>query len=175
MTLVERIKFMSPVKVIAFIFLSAVAFVTAAEEVKVGDISIMRAWANPLPPISENGAAYISLSNHAMKADRLLAASSPIADGVQFHTHVQNGQAMMMKRIESVAIDPHGTIEMVPSKMHLMLIDLKKPLVAGAQFPLTLTFEKAGTTTVTVMIESGQIPATTKPMDHSMQHDKHKQ
>ena len=41
-----------------------------------------------------------------------------------------------------------------------MLIDLEAPLVRGQSFPMTLTFEKAGSLTVTVKVEK---PGATEP------------
>ena len=44
----------------------------------------------------------------------------------------------------------HGT----PDGHHLMLLDLKAPLKDGDRFPVTLTFEKAGTHTVQVWVQT---------------------
>jgi copper(I)-binding protein len=40
-----------------------------------------------------------------------------------------------------------------PGGLHIMLIGLKAPLKQGETFPLTLTFAKAGTTTVEVVVQ----------------------
>jgi periplasmic copper chaperone A len=49
-------------------------------------------------------------------------------------------------------VPPGGTLEMKPSGMHIMLMDLKGGLKLGQQFPLTITFEKAGTVEVPVKV-----------------------
>ena len=41
-----------------------------------------------------------------------------------------------------------------PGSYPVMLLGLKKPLVAGQSFPLTLTFAKAGNIPVTVAIQA---------------------
>jgi copper(I)-binding protein len=51
---------------------------------------------------------------------------------------------------------PRGTTRAAPAGLHLMLIDLKQPLVAGTHFPLRLKFKNAGQTTVEVTVESRQ-------------------
>jgi len=40
-------------------------------------------------------------------------------------------------------------VTLEPASFHLMLLDLKRPLTEGETFPGTLTFEKAGTISVT--------------------------
>ena len=95
---------MRTLTIITTLLLASLVFTSNANETRVGDITITHAWANPLPPVLENGAAFISFSNHAMNDDRLISASSPAAKEIQFHTHVKHGIAMMMKRIESVDV-----------------------------------------------------------------------
>ena len=41
-----------------------------------------------------------------------------------------------------------------PGSYHVMLMGLKKPLVAGQSIPLTLTFAKAGNISVTVPVQA---------------------
>ena len=41
-----------------------------------------------------------------------------------------------------------------PNGHHLMLLDLKAPLKDGDRFPLTLHFEKAGSSTVQVWVQT---------------------
>ena len=48
-----------------------------------------------------------------------------------------------------------------------MLIGLTAPLKAGDKFPLTLTFEKAGTVTLEVEV---QAPAAAAPPAHQHRH-----
>ena len=157
------------------IALFAVTLVAPAQEFKVGQLSVHNPWARPLPPVSKNGAAYLSVTNHAMHAERLVSASTPIAGHVEFHTHVRSGEMMMMQRLEAVEIGAHGTVNMVPGGMHVMLIGMKKPLIAGESFALTLNFENAGSTVVAVTIEARANSAQMPTMQHAppaMQHGK---
>ena len=158
---------------ISVIALSALGFTTAARDFDVGDIRINDAWARPLPPLSTNGAAYLSLANSAMHADRLVSGSSPIAERVEFHTHIHSGSMMMMKRLNAVPIAAHDTVTMAPGGMHVMLVGLKKPLTAGDSFALTLTFDTAGTTVVTVLVEARANRAQMPAMKHAAPSKKH--
>ncbi len=63
------------------------------------------------------------------------------------------------------ARDPGGNLELEPGSYHLMLFDLRQPLKKGDKFPLTLTFARAGTLEVSVVVEDMAMPigATRKP------------
>ena len=57
-----------------------------------------------------------------------------------------------MRRIDGVDVDPGATAVFAPGGLHIMLIKLKAPLKEGESFPLTLTFEKAGSMEVEAMV-----------------------
>jgi copper(I)-binding protein len=54
--------------------------------------------------------------------------------------------------------------------LHLMLMDLKRQLKEGDKFPLTLTFEKSGSVTVTVLV--GKAGAMGPDMDPHANHQR---
>lgn len=139
-----------------------------AHDFSVGPVMVSNPWSPPLPPISENGVAYLNLSNHEMKADRLVAASTPVADRVEFHTSVKSGSMMMMEKMQAVELPAHGNVALEPGGMHVMLIDMKNPLKKNTSFPLTLTFEHAGTVTVDVTVRLPAGAASAPAMNHNM-------
>ena len=52
---------------------------------------------------------------------------------------------MTMRPLDSgVEIPAHASVTLAPGGFHLMFIDLKAPLVEATDFPVTFTFEKAG-------------------------------
>jgi len=60
---------------------------------------------------------------------------------------------MKMRPIAGIDIPPGQAVTLAPGGLHIMLEGLAKPLKAGQSFPLTLTFDKAGTRTVNVAVE----------------------
>ena len=74
---------------------------------------------------------------------------------------------MMMQQLNELPIAAHDSLTMVPGGTHLMLVGLKKPLTAGDTFALTLTFEQAGKTEVTVQVEARTSATTMPAMKHS--------
>ena len=119
-----------------------------------GDLSIDRPWSFALPPVSPNGAAYFRIENRGQASDRLVSVHSPIADRAEIHTHEMDGGMMTMHRVHSVETPAQGEVTFEPGGLHVMLLGLKEPLVAGERYPLVLEFEKAGTIEVSVEITS---------------------
>jgi copper(I)-binding protein len=124
----------------------------AARAQEAATLKIDGVWARAPAGAARNGAAYMTIRNQGAAADRLLAASSPVAGTVELHTHLKDGDVMRMRQVTAVDIAPGGPAVLQPGGLHVMLLDLKAPLKEGESFPLTLTFEKAGKVTVSVAI-----------------------
>jgi copper(I)-binding protein len=59
-----------------------------------------------------------------------------------------------MRPVKAIEINVGEPAVLKPGGLHVMLIGLKAPLKQGETFPLTLTFAKAGTTTVDVAVQA---------------------
>ena len=116
------------------------------------DVRIANAWASPTPPGITVGAAYMSLVTSA--TDRLVGASSPIAERVELHSMTMDGGLMRMRPLRELALPAGKTVELSPSGTHFMLLGLKQPLKAGTQFQLQLKFEHAGARSVAVQVRA---------------------
>ncbi len=73
-----------------------------------------------------------------------MSVSSPAAQRVELHTHVMEGSVMKMRKVESLDVKAGETKVLKPSGDHLMLFDLKGPLVEGGKVPLVLKFKTSG-------------------------------
>lgn len=125
-------------------------------------IQIEDAWARESPPTVSNGAAYLTLINAGKDTDRLLSASGDVAKTIELHTHLMDNNVMRMRRIDAIEVAPGEPTVLRPGGLHIMLIDLKQPLVAGQAFPLKLRFEKAGEIPVEISVrgkDGGAMPA----------------
>lgn len=134
-------------------------------------LEIEAAWSRELPPTAPVGAAFFTIHNHSDQADRLLSAESLIADVTELHAHIHEGDVMRMVKIDTMDVPAHGKLTLEPGGYHIMLIGLKKPLVAGETFTLTLQFEHAGQVDITVNIKNSD--AGTSAAQHEMDHSKH--
>lgn len=106
-----------------------------------------------MPPAATTSAAFMILRNAGAAPARLLAASSPLAERVELHDHLRDGDVMRMRRVDSVAIPASGQVQLQPGGLHVMLIGLKRPLKEGENVPLTLEFADGSQKQVTAPIK----------------------
>ena len=148
-----------------------VAPAALAQHHESGAVHVMTAWSRALPPVSRNGAVYLSLKNYAEVPDRLVGASSPIANQIEIHTHAMEGEMMTMRPVEDIVLNPGEYVRFEPGGKHLMLIGLRQPLKEGEQFPLTLEFKKASPIELLVTVQApGATGPGTAEHDHSGMH-----
>ena len=94
----------------------------------------------------------MTIMNHGA-ADRLISAAAPISAKTELHTHINDNGVMRMRKIPAIDLPAGETVTLKPGGLHVMFMGLKAPLQEGGSFPLTLTFEKAGTVTVQVSVK----------------------
>jgi periplasmic copper chaperone A len=128
------------------------------------DIAVEQPFARASAGAVTAGAAFMTLKNSGASDDALIAVSTPVAEHAELHIHIKDGDVMRMREVESIDVPAGSTVMLQPGGLHVMLIDLKAPLKAGEQFPLTLTFEKAGAMTIEVPVKS--IAAMAPMHDH---------
>lgn len=133
-------------------------------------IVIEQPWARA--SIGKNGAAYVTVINHGNSVDKLVGAEATIAKRVELHTHKNDGGIMRMRHIKSIPVPVGSSVSLKPGGHHIMMMGLTQKLKMGAEFPLTLVFEKAGKMTVNVKIKSAG--ALGGSSDHQQGHGKHK-
>ena len=144
---------------------------TAQAQTIVVDKAVARATVGKMP----NGAAFLQIKNKGPD-DALLSGSSPAASRVEIHTMSMEGDVMKMRSLEQLELKSGQRIAMKPgSGVHIMLMGLKKPLVVGETFPLTLNFRKAGKVESTVEVVDMKMPMKKGEMhDHHEHHQHHK-
>jgi len=115
-------------------------------------IVVEHPWARATPGGAKTGALYVTLINNGSTGDRLMSATTPVADKVQFHGVSEDNGVSRMREMRTVEVAPGATVSFNPGDMHIMVVGLKQPLKEGQSFPLTLTFEKAGKEDVSVPV-----------------------
>ena len=105
------------------------------------DVTVSDPWVRGTVPAQRATGAFMRLQ--ADQDLRLVAASSPVAGVAEIHEMVMQDKVMKMRRVDGIALGKGKPLELKPGGYHVMLMDLKQPLKAGEQVPLTLTFEGA--------------------------------
>ncbi len=114
-----------------------------AHEYYAKSFTIIHPWADQSAPGAKNAAVYMKFDEISAR-DKLVSASSSIAERID----VKGAGA------KGIDIPAGAPIELKPGTWHLVLVNLKAPLVWGRSYPMTLVFEKSGP--VAVMISIGE-------------------
>jgi copper(I)-binding protein len=156
--------------VLAVLATAAIAAVAAlghdafASEFKVGAITIETPWSRATPGGAKIAAGYLGIKNDAATPDRLVSATADIAGRAGIHQMSMADGVMKMRELtDGLPIPAEGSVTLEPASYHLMFQDLKRPLKEGETFPATLTFERAGTVSVTFEVRGTGAAA---PDDH---------
>ena len=104
-------------------------------------VAIMDAWARANAPGQSVGAAYMTF----ISADdsTFIRAETPLASSVEIHSMTMNDGVMKMRMLPEFPLKAGIEEKLTPGDFHLMLFDLKKPLLVGEKLDLTLTFRDA--------------------------------
>ncbi|MFG1358745.1 copper chaperone PCu(A)C [Xanthobacter pseudotagetidis] len=139
------------------VFAAALALFTAqgarADEVKIGNLSIDDPFTRATPDGAKVGAGYMVVKNKGATADRLIAATADVAGRAEIHEMaMSNGVMTMRPQPNGVAVPANGEVALKPGGYHIMFLDLKAPIALDKPVTGTLTFEKAGTVSVTYKV-----------------------
>jgi hypothetical protein len=129
------------------------SFVAHAQEAKVGSIQIENAYTRATVPGQMVAGGFMKIENKGT-TDQLLSASSPAAGEVQLHEMGMDGNVMKMRQVKEITVPAGGAVELKPGGLHLMLMNIKTPLVAGQMVPVKLKFAKAGEVEVKVPVNA---------------------
>jgi len=122
-----------------------------------GGIEIDDPWARTSATVQNAGAAYMTITA-GDTADALVGVSvdTSVAGMAQLHESTMGADGMMMMNaVPSIEVPANASVSLEPGGYHVMLMSLAEPLVAGAEFDLTLEFEGAGDVVVTVTVRDG--------------------
>jgi copper(I)-binding protein len=132
-----------------------------AHEYEAGSVLIEHPMVNPTPAGRSATAGYMTLLNRGATPDRLVSATSPLAERVEIHeTYAAAGGMVGMRALpRGVVIPPNDRAVLSPGGLHLMITGLREPLRQGDALPLTLHFERGGRVDILAAVERASAPA----------------
>ena len=104
-------------------------------------IAVTDAWARATVPGQMASGAFMTLTSPTPV--KLVGVSTPIAGVAQVHEMAMQGTTMTMHATGALELPAGRPVELKPGGYHVMLMDLKQPLKAGARIPITLRIEGA--------------------------------
>jgi periplasmic copper chaperone A len=129
--------------------MSVLALSTAfADPIQTGSLVVDQVWARATIPSAKSGVVYLTVRNTGSQADRIISLEAPVAGEVMAMRHGTSKPG----EVGELIVPPSGSLEFKPGETHIMLSDLNSGLKVGQQFPLTITFEKAGTVRIPIKV-----------------------
>lgn len=104
-------------------------------------VKVEDAWVRGTVATQKATGAFMRLTPSANA--RLVEAKSSVAGLVEIHEMAMENDVMRMRQVPGLDLAAGRTLELKPGGYHVMLMDLKQPLKAGEQVPITLVFEDA--------------------------------
>lgn len=124
-----------PIQQVAVVLLALAAATGAgAQSIQIGGV-----WARPTVPGQTASGAYMSI--RSAEEAKIVGAATPVAAVAQVHRMSMHGTTMSMEAVPVLELPAGKTVTLQPNGLHIMLFDLKAPLLVGQQFPLTLRID----------------------------------
>ena len=115
------------------------------------DIEIHDPWVRATPPGQVNAAVYFTVVNNMSASDWLIGVETPGAADAGLHVTTVADGVVRMNHHQRMEMAAAGRTIFEPGARHVMLMGLREPLIAGARFAMTLTFENYGP--IEIMVE----------------------
>ena len=114
----------------------------AVQSAVAANVTVSNAWARATMPGQPVSAAYMQIKSDTDA--KLIGASSPVVPRVEVHEMKMDGDVMIMREVKAIDLPKGKTVALEPGGLHIMLMNLKQPIVAGEAIPLTLVVESGG-------------------------------
>ena len=150
MNLVRRLSIVSMIAAVGFCLSPAYA----------ADLRVRDAWVHATVPGQPVAGAYLTLRSPT--SARLVSLRSDVSSAVEIHDMSIKDGVMRMRRVETLHLVADQEIRLAPGGMHLMLIGLRRPLLAGEHVDLELTTVaddgKPSTTQLRLPVQKASLP-----------------
>lgn len=144
--------------------LSCALFISPA----LAEISVTAPQVRAVPAGQKVTAAFMSVENTGLEDLSIVSADSDIAEVVELHTHLKEGDKMMMRKIDTIPLPSSSVTKLQPGGLHIMLIGLEEPLSIDQVVEIELSLSNGDSLTVEAPVKK------IMPMMQGMKHGMHK-
>ena len=121
--------------------LAASVSVLASAQTTNANVEVKDAWVRSTVVGQMGTGAFMKIT--AKVGTQLVGVSSPVAGVGEVHEMKMEGDVMKMRALPQLDLPAGRAVELKPGGYHVMLMDLKQPLMKDTKVPLTLTFKDA--------------------------------
>ena len=105
----------------------------------IAEVTVKDAWVRGTVPAQKSTGAFLTITSS--EDAKLIGASSPIAAMAEVHLSENKGGVMHMHAMEFLPLPAGKPVELKPGASHIMLMQLRKPVLAGEPLAIALTIE----------------------------------
>lgn len=122
------------------LIIAGLLWLVQSTDVHAADVQLVQGEIRLPMPGRTVTAGYISIQNQSPQMQELVAASSPLFQRIELHTHIEQNGMMRMVEVEGIELEPGATLQMQPGGLHLMLFEPRQSLALGQMVPIQLRF-----------------------------------
>ena len=104
-------------------------------------VEVKDAWVRSTVPGQKGTGAFMKIT--AKDGAKLVGVSSPVAGVGEVHEMKMEGDVMKMRALPLLDLPAGKAVELKPGGYHVMLMDLKQPLLKDSKVAMTLVFKDA--------------------------------
>ena len=123
------------------LFFSSLVLSASLASAQPAAVKVDSAWARATVQGQRGTGAFMNIT--ASQGTRLVGVMSPVAGVAEVHEMKMDGDVMKMRAIPGLDLPAGKTVQLKPGSYHLMLMDLKRPLLKDSTVPVTLRFKNA--------------------------------
>jgi len=127
-----------------------------AAQAKAGQLNVAPEQASPVeglvvmqavvaePASQDEAAAYLTFRNNTPQEDTLVAIAADMSVRAEVHETMGEGELRHMMSTPALVLPARAEVKLLPNEKHVMLLQLRKKLVAGDTVKLYLSLARAG-------------------------------
>lgn len=116
-------------------------------------IDVNDAYARATPPNATTSAVFATIENTGDKDRVIVEAASQASSVVELHDVIMDGDVMKMRQVKSITVPANGQTILKPGSLHIMLLDVEKPMKEGKTINVELTFANGEVQVLTVPVK----------------------
>ena len=151
------------------LFISGLVLTASLASAQPAAVKVEGAWARATVQGQQGTGAFMNIT--AAQGTRLVGVSTPVAGVAEVHEMRMDGDVMKMRAVPALELPAGKTVQLKPGSYHLMLMDLKTPLLKDSTVPVTLRFKNAAGVESQMDVIVPVATVAPGPVKAEMQHD----
>lgn len=135
-------------KTIMFVLLVITSLNLYATDLKITDAKIRL-----VPPTSSVSALFMKIKNNTKKDLKITSIESNISKTVELHNMIMDNGGMQMRPVENIELKANSITELKRGGLHVMFIELKKPLKDGDIHKIKINLDDKTSVTINAKVQ----------------------